>query len=51
MIITQKHAQKLIREGKATKGEVIIDGNKKYVVINRLDKKRTDHYEIKPTRY
>lgn len=51
MLITQKHAQKLIREGKARKGEVVAEGNKKYVVIVRLDRKRTDYYEIKPTRY
>ena len=43
MIITLAYAKRLIKAGKATIVATVIDDNTKYFVINRHDKRRTDH--------
>jgi len=48
MIISKKYALRLIREGKARKvGKLKPDPNDRYrvyVIVDRLDLQRTDHY-------
>jgi hypothetical protein len=58
MVITKKYAQKLIRQGKARTiplldhcvGRIVsgtcIDNGVEYVIVERLDIQRVDHYPI-----
>lgn len=51
MIITEKHAKRLIREKKGIIIGTVMMGNQRYGAIDRWDKKRTDHYEITDERW
>ena len=54
MIITKKYARKLVKAGKAKIDGRTTDqptweqryGGKTYVVVQRYDLQRTDHYEV-----
>ena len=46
MIVSSSYAKRLIREGKAeVVGTCTETDGRQYVVINRYDLQRTDHYE------
>lgn len=56
MIITRQYAQRLIRQGKARTNGMTTGGDKwpnepHYVIVDRLDKHRVDHYLAQPTDY
>jgi len=52
MIISEKHAMRLIREGKAIIVGTMFDNDMiTYAIVDRLDKKRTDHFKMDETRY
>ena len=42
MTITEKHAQRLIRERKGVIVNIVRDGEKVYAVLERSDKNRTE---------
>jgi len=42
MIITEKHAQRLIRERKGVIVNIVREGEKVYAVLERSDKNRTE---------
>ena len=44
MIISAKYGKKLIKEGKAEFADRVHDNNEFYIVINRIDKQRVDHF-------
>ena len=49
MIITRRHGRRLIREGRAAIGGVVTGGpywpeGNHYVIVDRYDRGRTDHY-------
>ena len=52
MILSKSYLKKLIREGKAqysnnTESESIVNDNgKQYIVVDRLDLQRVDHYML-----
>ena len=48
MIISKKHAQGLIKQGKAVHGGYTRDSDSYYAIIDRLDMQRTDHYYVNP---
>ena len=50
MIITRKHAQRLVREGKATIEDCLtVDGGRRYQLVTRHDKQRMDHVAMPTT--
>ena len=44
MIISRSHAKRLVRQGKATEIGVTSSDTKRYVILNRHDLQRVDHY-------
>ena len=51
MVITEKHAQRIIREHKGLIVGIVREGEKIYAALDRYDKKRTDHFPITQARY
>ena len=52
MIISEKHAMRLIREGKAIIEGTMFDADMiTYAILSRTDKQRTDHFRIDENRY
>ena len=51
MIITEKHAMKLVREGKAIIEGIVKYTDTPYAILTRHDKQRTDHFPIDEKRY
>ena len=54
MIITEKHAMRLVSQGKAIiEGicRLIDNGPSIYAILTRYDKQRTDHFVIDEKRY
>ena len=52
MIISEKHAMKLVREGKAIIVGTMFDNDMiTYAILDRFDKKRTDHFKMDEHRY
>ena len=51
MIITEKHAMKLVREGKAIIEGIVIHDQDTLAILTRYDKQRTDHFVIDEKRY
>ena len=51
MTITEKHAQRLIRERKGVIVNIVREGEKFYAALERADKNRTDHFLITQARY
>ena len=48
MIITKNYAKKLVKQGKAKETGYIIGNTEdsKFMVVDRFDKQRTDHYLV-----
>lgn len=46
MIISRGYANKLVRDGKATKNGSTHDNGKRYQIVERHDIQRVDHYEL-----
>ena len=53
MIITEKHAMRLVSQGKAIIEGITTGyfGYKMMAILTRYDKQRTDHFEIDEKRY
>jgi hypothetical protein len=45
MIISRKHARRLLKAGKAQIETGVKEENRYYVAISRFDNQRTDHFE------
>jgi len=48
MIISKKYAAKLVRTGKGKERGTVVHDGKRYMVLDRTDILRTDHYEVTP---
>jgi len=46
MIITRTYAQRLIKQGKATKTTTVNDNGQTLQAIDRYDLQRVDHYRL-----
>ena len=47
MIVSRKYALALIRQGKARVVGYVDGETRRYVVLDRLDLRRTDHYALR----
>lgn len=51
MIITEKYAKKLIREGKAIIEGIMHHDQVAYAILTRHDIRRTDHFKLDQEKY
>jgi hypothetical protein len=51
MIISRGYANKLVREGKATKDGATYEGKQRYQIVIRHDIQRVDHYPLEPHQF
>ncbi len=48
MIISRSHANRLVREGRATKDGATYHDGQRYQIVIRHDVQRVDHYPLDP---